>query len=181
LTQVRQELSSVGDLYANERLLDGQFTRGRLEQKMKDQDINIVHIASHGQFGGDVGSTFLLTYDGKLTMADLDQAVGLFRFRDKPLELLTLSACETAAGDDRAALGLAGVAVKAGARSVLATLWTVSDRASAELVTDFYRNLRSDSTSRAQALQRAQLALIEQPGWQHPAYWAAFILISGWL
>ena len=181
LPLVREELSSVGGLYANESLIDSQFTRARLAQKMRDQDLDVVHIASHGQFGGDVQNTFLLTHDGKLTMADLDQAVGLFRFRDKPLELLTLSACETAAGDDRAALGLAGVAVKAGARSVLATLWTVSDRASSELVTDFYRNLRDASVSRAVALQRAQLALIAQPGSKHPAYWAAFILISGWL
>ncbi len=61
--------------------------------------------------------------------------------RDKALELLILRACETASGDDRAALGLAGVALKAGARSALATLWYISDKAAGELVVDFYRGL----------------------------------------
>jgi CHAT domain-containing protein len=68
--------------------------------------------------------------------------VGVFRFRDDPLELLTLSACETAAGDDRAALGLAGIAIKAGARSALATLWNINDEASVDLVVDFTAGLR---------------------------------------
>jgi CHAT domain-containing protein len=181
LAYVREEVSAVGKLYEGDVLLDGDFLRARLEDEMRDQSLSVVHIASHGSFGGDVDDTFLLTYDGKLSMQDLDRAVGLFRFRDRPLELLTLSACETAAGDDRAALGLAGIAVKAGARSVLATLWTVSDRAAATLVEDFYRELQEDGVARAVALQRAQRAMLEDPSWRHPAYWSAFILISSWL
>ena len=89
----------------------------RLEKQLREEQFNVVHIASHGRFESDVAKTFLLTFDGKLTMERLDRFVGLFRFRDEPLELLVLSACDTAAGDDRAALGLAGVAIKAGARS----------------------------------------------------------------
>ncbi|MGH0028245.1 MAG: CHAT domain-containing protein, partial [Myxococcota bacterium] len=107
--------------------------------------------------------------------------VGRSRLRaDEPLELLVLSACQTAAGDDRAALGLAGVALRSGARSALATLWSVNDVAAAELVTRFYGEL-ADSASRAQALQRAQLQLLEQRALRHPAYWAPFLLISSWL
>ena len=71
-----------------------------------------MHIASHGQFESDVRKSFLLTFDDKLTMDQLEQYVGLFKFREDPLELLTLSACETAVGDDRAALGLAGIAIR---------------------------------------------------------------------
>ena len=78
--------------------------------------------------------------------------------REAPLELLILSACETASGDDRAALGLAGVALKAGARSALATLWYINDVASGELVTDFYKALQSGRLSRAQSLRAAQRA-----------------------
>jgi CHAT domain-containing protein len=92
-----------------------------------------------------------------------------------------LSACETAAGDDQAALGLAGIAVRAGARSALATLWHVNDPASNELVVEFYHQLRNPSTSRAEALQAAQLKLLGDIRYDHPGYWAPFLLINNWL
>jgi CHAT domain-containing protein len=97
------------------------------------------------------------------------------------VEILVLSACRTAAGDDRAALGLAGVAIKAGARSALASLWYVSDEASADLMQAFYRTLRHGDASKAQAVRRAQLALLDNPRFRHPFYWAAFVLIGNWL
>jgi len=97
------------------------------------------------------------------------------------VELLTLSACETAAGDDRAALGLAGVAIKAGARSALATLWTVNDPAAAQVVSDFYRALRDPALSKAKALQQAQVATLKDVRYRHPNYWSAFLLIGNWL
>ena len=101
--------------------------------------------------------------------------------RSKGLELLALSACRTAAGDDRSALGLAGVAVRAGARSALATLWSVNDQASTELMTEFYTQLENPALSRAQALQRAQIKLLRTRHYRHPSYWSAFLLISSWL
>jgi CHAT domain-containing protein len=107
--------------------------------------------------------------------------VGVFRFRDDPLELLTLSACDTAAGDDRAALGLAGMAIKAGARSALATLWNINDEASVDLVVDFYRELKDPSVSRAVALKRAQTKMLEDPRYEHPGFWSPFLLINNWL
>jgi CHAT domain-containing protein len=97
------------------------------------------------------------------------------------VELLVLSACETASGDDRAALGLAGVALKAGARSAVASLWYVSDQAAGDLIIDFYRNLQSRQLSKAQALQAAQRQLIANLRFSHPAYWAPFLLIGNWL
>jgi len=104
------------------------------------------------------------------------------QYRGKPVELLTLSACQTAAGDDRAALGLAGVALKAGARSALATLWFVNDECTATLVTDFYTRLRDDKTaSKARALQQAQIKVLSDPRYGHPCYWAAFVMIGNWL
>jgi len=101
--------------------------------------------------------------------------------RTVPLELLTLSACETAAGDDRAALGLAGMAIKAGAKSALATLWFIDDEATAELITEFYKNLQDPATSKAMALQQAQLTLLKNPERAHPGLWAPFLLINNWL
>jgi CHAT domain-containing protein len=94
--------------------------------------------------------------------------------------LLTLSACQTAAGDNRAALGLAGVAVKAGARSALATLWTINDQATAVLINEFYDQLQDISLSKARSLQQAQIRMLQDLRYHHPGYWSAFLLIGNW-
>jgi len=74
------------------------------------------------------------------------------------------------------------VAIKAGARSALATLWFLDDEASSLLVTEFYQQLHDDSVaSKAMALQRAQIRFLENPEYNHPAYWAAFLLLNNWL
>jgi CHAT domain-containing protein len=181
LAYVPAELSSVRSLYGGTLLLDRDFQLARVEGTLGERDFNVVHIASHGEFSSDSGSSYLLAWDGRLTMDRLSEYVGLFRFRETPIELLTLSACETAEGDERAALGLAGVAIKAGARSALGTLWSVNDAATEKLIVEFYRQLKEDSTSKATALQRAQLALRRSPAYEHPFYWSPFLLISNWL
>ncbi|HXV11013.1 MAG TPA: CHAT domain-containing protein, partial [Burkholderiales bacterium] len=178
---VADELQNVQKLYGGTVRQDQQFTVPRMEKDLGDTPYQIVHIASHAQFDSDVNKTFLLTYDGRIGMNKLEQILGLSKFRTDAVELLTLSACETAAGDDRAALGLAGVAIKAGARSALATLWTVNDPASAELVSSFYRELQEPSVSKARALQQAQLGLLKDARYRHPSYWSAFLLIGNWL
>lgn len=181
LPYVGQELEAIHTLYGGRVLRDGDFTVPNIEKDLEQTPYSIVHIASHGQFAGEVDKTFVLTYDDKLSMSKLEQFLGLSKFRTEPVELLTLSACETAAGDDRAALGLAGVAIKAGARSALATLWTVNDPASALVVSDFYRALRDPAISKAKALQQAQLGALKDPRYRHPNYWSAFLLIGNWL
>ena len=181
LPGVATEVKMINDLYGGTVLMNQDFRVPRIAQTMDGAEFNAVHIASHGVFGADVDNTFLLTFDGKLTMNALDQWVGLFKTQREPLELLAMSACETAAGDDRAALGLAGVAVKAGAKSALATLWPVDDRAAAFVSVEFYRNLRDPARSKAQALQRAQVELLEHEKFQHPGFWSPFLLINNWL
>lgn len=181
LPNVAAELQELQTLLGSQNLVNREFLAANLEKKLKEEQFSIVHIASHGEFGNDVENTFLLTFDDKLSLDRLNQMIGVFRFRDDPLELLTLSACDTAAGDDRAALGLAGIAIKAGARSALATLWNINDEAAVDLVLDFYRELKNPATSRAVALQRAQLKLIENPRYEHPGYWSAFLMINNWL
>ncbi len=181
LPSVSAELDALRRLFNSTTLVDQQFVASNLEKELKEEQFTILHVASHGQFGDNSSETFVLTFDDKLTMERLGQFVGLFKYRDKPLELLTLSACETAAGDDRAALGLAGVAVRAGARSAMATLWQVHDVVAAELVTRFYSELRDQSVSRAVALQRAQLEILSNPRYGHPGYWSAFLMINSWL
>lgn len=181
LPHVAEEMNYIHSLFKGEQLLDKSFVTSRLEKELEDGRYSILHIATHGQFATDVSQSFLLTFDDRLTMSQLEHLVGLFRFRQDPLELLTLSACQTGIGDDRAALGLAGIAVKAGARSALATLWFINDEASSELVSEFYRRLHDTSISKARALQLAQLKLLSEGLYAHPAYWSAFLLLNNWL
>ena len=114
-------------------------------------------------------------------MDALEETVGLRRYLGEPVELLMLSACETAVGDDRAALGLAGVALKAGARSAVASLWSISDDATAVLVGEFYKQLKDPSISKAQALRRAQIQVLSDRRYRHPFYWSPHLLIGNWL
>jgi CHAT domain-containing protein len=178
---VEEEINNIRPLYKGDQLLNADFLTPRLEQELKDHPYGILHIATHGWFASDTTQSYLLTYNGKLTMNELDRLIGLFRYRKDPLELLTLSACQTGVGDDRAALGLAGVAIKAGARSALATLWFINDEASATLVSEFYRELRNPKLSKAQALQHAQQKLLADRVYEHPAYWSPFLLLNNWL
>jgi len=162
-------------------LKDESFSLKRVEDDLQAVPFSVVHIASHAEFSSDPARTFILTYDGRLTLADLETSVKYRSSRDEPLELLTLSACQTAAGDDRAALGLAGVAIKAGARSAVASLWSINDEAASRVITLFYKSLQDSNRSKAHALQLAQTALIHDRRFGHPGYWAPFLLIGNWL
>jgi CHAT domain-containing protein len=181
LEAVGSELEAVQQSFGGRSLVDAEFVTSAMESTMSEESFGIVHIATHGQFSARSADSFLLTYNGKIALEKLGELVERTRYQEEPIELLTLSACETAVGDDRAALGLAGVAVRAGARSALATLWTVNDQASADLIAEFYRQLALPGMSKAQALQKAQLSLLETRTYRHPGYWAAFLMISNWM
>jgi CHAT domain-containing protein len=182
LPNVGAELDAISKSFPSRVLKDREYSLGAVEREFgPTATYSIVHIASHGQFEADPQRSFLLTYDDKLTMNRLEKLIAPSRYRDQPIELLTLSACQTAAGDDRAALGLAGVAIKAGARSALASLWFVNDESSAILISEFYQQLRVTGTAKSRALQQAQQKLLEDKRFNHPAYWGAFLLIGNWL
>lgn len=180
LPAVARELAAVHARLGGEVLLNQAFDEAGLRRRVAREAYTIVHIASHGQFEATAEGSFLLTYDGRLTLDGLETAIKYSRFRDQPIELLTLSACQTAAGDDRAALGLAGVAVKSGARSALASLWSVNDTAASVLIERFYAALATGGTGRAEALRSAQRALLADPRTDHPGYWSAFLMIGNW-
>ncbi len=181
LPSVNEELRSIESLYAAQVYENETFQAAQVGKEMSEGDYSIVHIATHGQFDSDHRKSFLLTFDDRLTMNQLETTIGRRRYEDQPVELLVLSACETAAGDDRAALGLAGIALKAGARSAVASLWFINDVSTADLIADFYRHLKNPDNSKADALQMAQLSLISSEEYRHPAYWAPFLLIGNWL
>jgi CHAT domain-containing protein len=181
LAGVPAELAAIEEMLGGTLLVDEQFERAAVGEAFDRRRYTMVHFATHAQFGATPADSFLLTWDGPLGMDALGEAISAFRDRETPLDLLVLSACQTAAGDERAALGLAGVAVRAGARSALATLWSVSDRASREIVVAFYEALSEGDRSRAEALRVAQRKLLQDPTLSHPAYWAPFLMISSWL
>lgn len=182
LIQVNSELDAIQQMYGGKRLQNETFRKAEVMQALADQAYSIVHFATHGHFSGRVEDSYLLTWDGRIAMDELEHSVGASWFRDdRPVELLTLSACDTAVGDDTAALGLASIAIRAGARSALASLWSVNDQASSELVSGFYRQLLEPGVSKAIALQEAQLELLEDLRYRHPGYWAPFVLIGNWL
>jgi CHAT domain-containing protein len=177
---VARELEQIQSKISAEVLLNQQFTRETLISKIESSPFPVVHIATHGQFSSQAHETFILAWDQPITVDQLDS---LIEVRDQQssdaLELLVLSACETAEGDERAALGLAGVAVRAGARSTLASLWLVDDESTALLMGQFYQELKAGVT-KAEALHRAQLSLLHGP-YKHPRFWAAFVLLGNWL
>jgi len=182
LPSVPHEIDGITSLFQNnDTLIDQDYSLDNVAETLLKSPYSIVHVASHGQFNSDPHKTFLLTYDDKLTMDRLERLLSFSQSRQKAVELLTLSACQTAVGDERAALGLAGVAVKAGARSALASLWFVNDEATAQLIVEFYKKLQNSNTSKAQALQFAQKSLLNQRLFKHPIYWSAFLLIGNWL
>jgi CHAT domain-containing protein len=176
---VADELRSIERSFPARIYADEDFVTATLEREIVAGGYSIVHMATHAQFESDYRRSFLLSYDDVITMDKLEEVMGSQRFTDRPVDLLVLSACQTAAGDERAALGLAGVAVKAGARSALASLWAVNDESTAKLVGEFYRRL-ADDAGKAAALRGAQLLLLNDERYSHPAYWAPFLMIGDW-
>lgn len=182
LPAVESELNQIASEVRSKVLLNQKFIKTTLEDQIYAESFPVIHLATHAQFSSNAENTFLLTWDGRINVKDLDR---LLRARERentnPIELLVLSACQTAVGDKRAALGLAGLAVRSGTRSTLATLWSVRDQSTAELMAEFYLELTKTEANKAEALRQAQLALLKKPKYEHPFYWAAFILVGNWL
>ncbi|MBW4616264.1 MAG: CHAT domain-containing protein [Desmonostoc vinosum HA7617-LM4] len=189
LTSVPLEIETIQKQFSDsKKLVDLDFTAKNLEKEVKNRVYPIIHIATHAQFETVPEDTFLVTGDNnKLTINQLENLLRQAGNGSNLVELLALTACETAVGDDRATLGLAGVALQAGTRSAMASLWSVGDESTADLVTEFYSRLRNSDMTKAQALQAAQLKLINAKNiaeindqYDHPYYWAPFIIIGNW-
>ncbi len=163
----------------NQELINRTFTKTNVQNQMKEAPFSVVHIATHGEFSSNAEKTFILTWEQLLKVKDFDNLLRLRNTSDRAIELLVLSACQTASGDKRATLGLAGIAVRAGARSTLATLWSVEDQSTAELMNLFYKHLADTKETKAEALRQAQLALLAK--YQTPYFWAPYVLVGNWL
>ncbi|MEH2167993.1 MAG: CHAT domain-containing protein [Nostoc sp.] len=193
LFAVPNEISAVESIFPNHTpLIDDNFLPGSFQQTLDKTTYPIVHIASHAQFGIIPEDTFIVTgKNQKLTISQLENSLRNLNSKSDGVELLTLTACETAVGDDRATLGLAGVALQVGVKSAIASLWSVTDQSTSELVKTFYTNYRNTGMSIAEALQTAQIRMIHAKKlppsegvnimYDHPAYWAPMVAIGNWL
>ena len=179
LPGVSEELKTLSKLSEVQVMENKDFL---LENFIKNvhEGHSIVHIASHGYFSGDPEKSFIMTYDRLLNMKQLANLFQNEAVNHKPVELVTLSACQTAEGDDRSPLGLSGVVVQTGVKSAIGTLWPVADEAAKQFFSDFYKFYQHSGTTKAQAMQKAQLGLMKNKKLNHPVYWAPFVLVGEW-
>ena len=182
LPEVKSEVKNISQLFDALPLLNEAFTSNAVGEQLRNNPASIVHLATHGQFSSNQEETFLLTWENRI---NISQLADLLKKREitqgQAIELLVLSACNTAAGDNRAILGLAGLAVRSGARSTLATLWPVKDQPAAQLMTQFYEFFRQTNISKAEALRQAQLTLLNDPNYEIPFFWSSYVLVGNWL
>ncbi|MBT9315889.1 CHAT domain-containing protein [Leptothoe spongobia] len=203
LPGVSIEIDAIASERPSKVLKDDAFSLDMLKNERQQIPYGIIHLATHGEFNvGDLSQSYLYLHDERLRLDQL-RTIGLNR---PTVELITLSACQTALGNRSAELGFAGFAVLAGAKTSIASLWNVNDEASAGFMIEFYRQLQENQPIiKAEALRQAQLAMLRgdisieddqlkglaeshqlpdelaiegRADFRHPYYWAAFSLVG---
>ncbi|MEO1589698.1 MAG: CHAT domain-containing protein [Cyanobacteria bacterium J06632_22] len=202
LPAVPVELQAIAErIWPGEFLLNETFTPELLVSSRQQTPYGIVHLATHGEFkSGNIDNSYIQFWNQRVGI-DQVRSLGL---NNPPVELMVLSACRTALGNEEAELGFAGLAVQAGVKTAMASLWKVDDVGTAGIMTQFYSSLR-DEPIKAEALRQAQLAMIngdirvksDKMAWSggeielpdqlkdisseefdHPFFWAAFTTIG---
>ena len=202
LPGVPVELEEISeDLWQGESFLNEEFTLDNLRSQHQSKQFQIIHLATHAEFlPGDPSNSYIQFWDGELTL-DL---MGQLQLKNPPIELLVLSACQTAIGDRDVELGFAGLAVNSGVKSALASLWYVSDLGTLGLMSEFYQSLQT-APIKAEALREAQIAMLQgkvyiengelhgtnnrivlppelrssrKETFSHPYFWAGFTMIG---
>ncbi|MEO1670684.1 MAG: CHAT domain-containing protein, partial [Cyanobacteria bacterium J06631_2] len=200
----------VGNPRRGESFLNEQFTIPNfVAQNSREAPFSIIHLGTHAEFkAGDLNDSYIQFYDDKLKIPQLQQLSEDLGWNSDatPIELLVLSACETALGDKEAELGFAGLAVQAGVKSALASLWYVSDLGTLALMGEFYDQL-GNTLVKAEALRQTQLEMLRgnvmvddrqvklsngagldlaedfpagSLSLDHPYFWSSFTLIGNW-
>jgi CHAT domain-containing protein len=193
-----------------ESFLNQQFTIPNfVAQNSRKIPFSIIHLGTHAEFkAGDLNDSYIQFYDEQLKIPQLQKLSDELGWNtdDTPIELMVLSACETALGDKEAELGFAGLAVQAGVKSALASLWYVSDLGTLAMMGEFYDQL-DDTLNKAEALRQTQLAMLRGnvkienkqvklsngkdlalPAdfpegtltLNHPYFWSSFTMIGNW-
>ncbi len=158
--------------------------RDATEDKVKAglAGFNILHFATHGKLKGNIKESYILLApssdgkeDGRLFIREIWglELVGY--------QLVTISACETAKGKEASGdimVSLETAFLRAGTPTILASLWEVDDQATGVLMKTFYHNVTKQG--KAEALRKAQVALLKDPRYVYPYYWAPFVLVGDW-
>ncbi|MBE9068650.1 CHAT domain-containing protein [Leptolyngbya cf. ectocarpi LEGE 11479] len=164
----------------SEPLLDKEFTFKNIQEKLLEKSYTAMHIKTHSQFSSNPNKTFIAAFNQLIKANELRNLIQTAsQRRGEPLDLLVLSACSSAQGDDRAILGLAGIATLTGTRSTVSALWPAFDRFNTEFMRNFYTELVQNGSSKAEALRKAQLMFIRQG--EPAAIWANYVLVGNWL
>ena len=202
LAGVEVELNTiVPKLWSGRKIMNQQFTIKNFQQAHQQGNFDVIHIASHAKFNaGSPEDSYIQFSDRKLTLEEFaDLGLEL-----PPVDLLVLSACETALGNESAEFGFAGLAMQAGVKSALASLWSVGDVGTVMLMSEFYSQLKF-TTIKAEALRKAQMKMLQRKvfvegttirglavevnlpdtmsqteprDFSHPCYWAGFTIIG---
>ncbi len=182
IIKVNTEINQLGEKFKAKILLNQAFTINNFTNQIYSNKFSVVHIATHGEFGSTLERTYIVAWGQLITAANLNKLLLISSQKgSNNIELLILTACETAKGDERATLGIAGLAVRSGARSTLASLWRIDDSSSVILVNEFYKQLKSNpKLTKAEALRQAQIKLLSQPNSDAPYKWAPYILVGNW-
>jgi hypothetical protein len=202
LPAVPMELDQITQIWSVKRFINQQFTIDNLQQQRQKQHFRIIHLATHAEFNpGKPNQSYIQLWDHqKIRLNEIDK----LKLDQPPVDLLVLSACRTALGDQEAELGFAGLTVKSGVKSVLASLWNVSDLGTMALMIGFYENLQKIPL-KAEALRQVQIAMLTgkvklnsgklqgyrgglplpselvklaDASFSHPFYWSAFTMIG---
>lgn len=187
--------------WQGQSLLNRTFTLKNLKSQLQSQTFNIIHLATHAEFNpGKPYQSFIQFRDGRLRLDQMNDIA----WSTPSLDLLVLSACKTALGDYTAELGFAGIALKAGVKTALGSLWYISDMGTLAVMSEFYQQL-PHSPTKAEALRQAQLHMLRgqirlqsgtlrlsndsiplpenidlsaESDFSHPFYWSGFTMIS---
>ena len=181
LTNVPYELDEIKSALPSVELINADFNQKELEAQIKKGKFTVLHMATYGQFSSDPEDNFILLWDKRLRPKDLTRLLQTGDpYRPTSIELLVLNASETASSDyNKAALGLAGIAIKAGTPSTLGPLWSMDDLSMAEFMSKFYKELKKPNVTKAEALKNAQLAILQE--YRRPYFWAPYIIVGNWL
>ena len=180
LPYVEQEIELLGQIFNEKKFVNDKFTKKNFQQQIESNKSSLVHVATHGRFGGNIENTFLQAYQSQISLTELEKTLSAhnINFPNNPILLMVLSACDTAVSDPRATLGMSGVALRSGVDNTLGSLWSVNDQQIVTLINGFYNNWIKDELSLSEALRQAQLDLIKSHDY-HPSNWSSMILLQG--
>ncbi|MEM1255824.1 MAG: CHAT domain-containing protein [Cyanobacteria bacterium P01_H01_bin.21] len=182
IAKLEEELQGIAQhVTVSEPLINESFTAENIRQQLQTGEFNAIHWKTHGTFSSDPQETYVVAYNEQIeSQAFNDLILVGSQNGATPLQLVVLSACETAQGDNRAVLGLAGLAARTGTRSVLSTLWIAQDTPNTEFMIRFYDKLSQPGMSIAESVRQAQLALIHEFGYTTPHIWSNYTLVGNW-